>query len=50
LNILPDEYRFDYEKCPYQSILSIVKYVIGMTDNYAVDVYRKLNGIEIPNY
>jgi dGTPase len=50
LDILPDEYRFEYKKCPYQSILSIVKYVIGMTDNYAVDVYRKLNGIEIPNY
>jgi len=50
LNLLPDEYRFDYEECNYQSILSIVKYITGMTDNFAVDMYRKLNGIELPNY
>ena len=50
LELLPGEYRFDYEKCHYQSILSIVKYVIGMTDNFAVDTFRKLNGIELPNY
>jgi len=50
LELLPNEYRFDYDTCRYQSILSIVKYVIGMTDNFAVDTYRKLNGIELPNY
>ena len=50
LDILPNEYIFDYEKEPYDAILSIVTYVAGMTDQFAVDTYRNFKGIELPNY
>lgn len=31
----------------YQNILSIVDFISGMTDNFAIDLYRKIKGIEI---
>ena len=33
----------------YISILKIMDYVSGMTDNYALQLYRKLKGIEVPH-
>ena len=48
--ILPPEYRFDYGEKTYESIMAVVRYVSGMTDSFAVDTYRKLTGIDIPNY
>jgi len=33
----------------YNDIQSVVDYISGMTDLYAVDIYRKLTGIAIPN-
>jgi dGTPase len=35
---------------PYDSIMAICEYVASMTDNYAVDLFRKLRGISLPNY
>ncbi|MCB9044777.1 MAG: deoxyguanosinetriphosphate triphosphohydrolase [Chitinophagales bacterium] len=32
----------------YEDILSIVDFVSGMTDLYAIDIYRKITGINIP--
>ena len=32
----------------YNDILSIVDFVSGMTDLYAIDIYRKITGINIP--
>lgn len=49
LSLIPDEYKFDYEKQPYIAIMSITSYVAGMTDSYAVDTYRNLRGIQLPN-
>jgi dGTPase len=31
----------------YKNLLSIVDFISGMTDNYAIDLYRKIKGIEI---
>ena len=32
----------------YQTLLMITDYVSGMTDSYAVDLYRKLYGLRLP--
>ena len=33
----------------YTRILKICEFVAGMTDSYAISIYRKLRGIELPN-
>jgi len=50
LQILPDDITKNLEKDPYLTLMDITQYVCGMTDNYAVDMYRKLTGVEIPDY
>lgn len=50
LQLIPDEYKLDYYEKPYEAILSIKAYVAGMTDAFAVDTYRNLTGIQLPNY
>ena len=50
LKLIPEEYIFDFYKEPYKSIMSITTYVASMTDTFAVDMYRNLKGIELPNY
>ena len=50
LKLIPEQYILDYNKDQYASILSIVGYIAGMTDNYAIDLYRNLSGIQLPNY
>ncbi|MDR1163728.1 MAG: deoxyguanosinetriphosphate triphosphohydrolase [Candidatus Accumulibacter sp.] len=34
---------------PYLRLLRITDFVTGMTDSYAVDLYRKLKGIDLPS-
>jgi len=50
LKLIPSNYLFDYNKEKYDSILNITTYIAGMTDNFAVDTYRNLRGIQLPNY
>ncbi|AHF09269.1 MULTISPECIES: dGTP triphosphohydrolase [Dehalobacter] len=50
LQLIPEEYKFDFDKQPYDAILSITSYIAGMTDTFAVDTYRNLRGIKLPNY
>jgi dGTPase len=50
LELLPDEYVEDLGKNPYDAIMSITDYVAGMTDVFAVELYRNLRGIQLPNY
>ena len=33
----------------YDRILAVIDYISGMTDVYALDLYRKLNGMSIPS-
>lgn len=47
LNVVPQQ----YDVCafsPYERILSVLDHVSGMTDVYALDLYRKLNGHSLP--
>ena len=50
LSLLPREYLFDFDDQKYEAILSITTYVAGMTDTFAIDTYRNLTGIQLPNY
>ncbi len=34
----------------YEAILQIVQFVAGMTDTFAIDTYRTIAGIRLPNY
>lgn len=51
LSILPEQFLFDgqpHGRDLYLRILRICEFVAGMTDSYAVSIYRKLKGIELP--
>lgn len=34
----------------YDAILHVVQFVSGMTDTFAIDTYRTIKGIRLPNY
>ena len=46
--LLPEEYRFGKNK--YEKILNITMFVSNMTDRQAVELFRNLNGISLPEY
>jgi dGTPase len=51
LNLLPAQFlgpRNRPDPDPYRRFLRIADFVAGMTDSYAVDMYRKLKGIDLP--
>lgn len=50
LELIPKEYKFDFKNDTYNAIMGITMYISGMTDHYAVDIYRNLQGIQLPNY
>ena len=50
IQLIPDEYIVPFGDKPYDSILGILRYIAGMTDTFAVDTYRNLKGIQLPNY
>jgi dGTPase len=47
LSLIPLQYRND-EETTFGKIQSIVDFVSGMTDLYALDLYRKIKGISLP--
>ena len=47
LMLLPDQYRGDHAST-YEKVQAVVDFVSGMTDLYALDLYRKIKGINIP--
>lgn len=48
LQLIGSQYKIDHDhQSLYQNLLSIVDFITGMTDNYAVDLYKKIEGIEI---
>ncbi|PIF05513.1 MAG: deoxyguanosinetriphosphate triphosphohydrolase [Draconibacterium sp.] len=47
LSLLPVQYRVK-KGSTYQEIQTVVDYISGMTDVYALDLYRKLKGISLP--
>jgi len=47
LSLLPDQYK-TYSDSAYLKIQSVVDFVAGMTDVFALDLYRKITGISLP--
>ncbi|HDR50359.1 MAG TPA: deoxyguanosinetriphosphate triphosphohydrolase [Mariniphaga anaerophila] len=47
LSLLPEQYRPQSESM-YHKIQSAVDFISGMTDVFALDLYRKLKGISLP--
>ncbi len=47
LSILPGQYKTDSDSV-YEQIQSVVDFVSGMTDVFALDLYRKIKGISLP--
>jgi dGTPase len=47
LMLIPDQYRGEH-KTSYEKVHAVVDFVSGMTDLYALDLYRKIKGINIP--
>ena len=51
LKLLPAQflgYGGEPDPDPYVRILQVADFVSGMTDSYAVDLYRKLKGFDLP--
>lgn len=48
LELMPIQYRYREEDSPYEKVMCIFDFVAGMTDLYALKLYRNLRGIEIP--
>ncbi|MDD3780134.1 MAG: dehydrogenase, partial [Proteiniphilum sp.] len=47
LNRIPEQYETDAPSL-YGKIQSVIDYVSGMTDVYALDLYRKITGMGLP--
>lgn len=48
LSIMPEQYQVSKEDSMYTKIQTVVDYVSGMTDSYALNLYRKIKGIDLP--
>lgn len=48
LGLIPNQFRFEDGDRPYQKVMCILDFVSGMTDNYALELYRNLRGISVP--
>ena len=47
LNKVPGQYETRDENI-YKRIQAVIDYISGMTDVYALDLYRKINGMSLP--
>jgi len=45
--LIPDQYMGEHTTI-YEKVQAVVDFVSGMTDLYALDLYRKIKGINIP--
>lgn len=48
LALMPQQFHTDRDDC-YSKIRSVLDFVSGMTDLYAVELYRKIKGISFPS-
>lgn len=48
LQLIPEQFGMSKEQTLYSKIQSVVDFISGMTDLYAVDLYRKMTGMQIP--
>ncbi|MCH5599803.1 deoxyguanosinetriphosphate triphosphohydrolase [Niabella ginsengisoli] len=47
LALLPQQFVFDEAGTPYEKVMRILDFISGMTDVYALKLYRKLRGIDV---
>ena len=45
---IPEQYETTNENC-YEKIMAVLDYISGMTDVYALDLYRKITGMSMPS-
>ena len=53
VRLLPEEYQVAIDSegiSPYDVLLIITDFISGLTDSYALSIYRKVNGISVPSY
>lgn len=48
LDLMPQQYHFNEETSDYEKVMSVLDFASGMTDLYALKLYRNLRGIEMP--
>lgn len=48
MNRVSQQYEIQAPKL-YDRVMAVLDYISGMTDVYALDLYRKINGINLPN-
>ena len=48
LSKVPQQYDVD-EPTLFEKLQAVIDHISGMTDVYALDLYRKLNGMSLPN-
>ncbi|HRH34975.1 MAG TPA: dNTP triphosphohydrolase [Catalimonadaceae bacterium] len=48
LDLVPLQYRFEESDSDYEKVMSILDFISGMTDQFALRLYRNLRGIEMP--
>jgi dGTPase len=46
VKLIPRQFLFDTEE-PYMKVLGVIDYISGMTDNYAVDLYKRIKGVDM---
>ena len=49
LKLLPQQFRGENET-PYEKALSVLDFISGMTDSYAMELYKNLRGISLPTH
>lgn len=47
LVLLPEQFRTEKDASPYDKVMGVIDFVSGMTDDYAIEMYRNIMGIEI---
>ncbi len=47
LPFIPEQFRVNEDASTYEKLLSVVDLVSGMTDVYALELYRKINGLSL---
>ncbi|TVR78232.1 MAG: dNTP triphosphohydrolase [Saprospirales bacterium] len=50
LKIIPSTYRPRQEETPYTRMIYLIDYLSSMTDNYALELYRNVMGIDLPRH
>lgn len=47
LVLLPQQFKTEDDASPYDKVMGVIDFVSGMTDDYAIEMYRNIMGIEI---